>query len=220
MTLWVGRSGEVYRDLRALLEERSPHADREEREKLDDVRRIVANMEADLAETMDELEDLRGEAVFDPDQYVQRFGYAGKQIVIVNQSARLIVDMADADYLGKPYDVTLDDLERAYRVLSTDISCRHGQPYRDAVDTVMRREYFGPSTNPDGETTERHLDAALTEAGYTHAYLYGDAEARLDDVLELARQPLGERPTERDGYTVRTGERRTQKRHIDRSTGY
>lgn len=208
MMFWSEREVEVYRDLHTLLEERSHEADPEEQEVLDDVRDVVANMEADLTETLDDLEALRGEAVFDPEEYVQRFTYAGRRIKVVNQSSRLIVDMADADYLGEPYDVTLDDLDTAYCVLQAGISHRNDPLLGVGVDTVMRREHFGPSTNPDRETTERHLNEALTEAGYTHALIYGGTEDCLDTVLDLARTPLKDRPTEGRGYTVRFRERK------------
>lgn len=201
----------VYRDLHTLLHERSPRADSNEQEHLSDLRDVMANMEADLAERMDELEALRGEPVFDPDQYNQSFTYAGKRIQVLNQSSRLIVDIADEAYLGEPYRVTLSDLKQCYRAVQDDVSPRHDRFYRDAVDTVMRRERFGPDTTPDREMTERHLRSALTKAGYTHAYLYGDTETRLDDVLALARTPLKERPTEADGYTVRMQEEQTRR---------
>lgn len=206
--VWRADEERVYRELRGLLAGGSP-ADEAEREKLAVVEEIVGNLEADLAETMDELEALRGEEVFDPDTYNQSFSYAGKRIKVLNQSSRLIVDIADEGYLGEPYGVTLGDLDAAYCVLKTDISHRNDPFLGVGVDAVMRREYFGPSTSPDPETTERHLNEALTEAGYTHAYVYGTVEERLDDVLALARTPLAERPTESDGHTVRMREQRT-----------
>lgn len=209
MTVWSQREERVYRELRELLEERSPEAGRRERELLDAVRDTVANMEAALARTVGELEALREEdVVFRPDEHHQRFRYAGTFVHVLNQSNRLIVDLADARYLGESYDVEMHNLERCYTLLRYgDMTRQQERLYREAVDQVMHRQGVAPAPAMDGREMERHLDAALTEAGYTRAYLYGPAEERLDDVLELARTPLEDRPTERDGYTVRIGDR-------------
>lgn len=210
MTDVPGREGRVYRELYDLLREEDRYpasgstADDRTEAYLDTVEDVVANMEAALAGTMEELEALRGEMVFEPDRYSQSFTYAGHAIRVTDQGRRSIVDMYELDPLrDRSYSGgELDSAEAVYT--APDSPARWAGNRRRSVDRILEEEIGTTSSEATEAEMMDALEDVLEETAYTHTVLSGDAEERIDDILAMARDPEG-RSTVAPRGTVRSG---------------